>query len=316
MLKNKKLGVYPGSFDPYHRGHLDVTLKAKELFDEVAVAVGVNPRKTTSKIDKVETIKKQIPGIQVEEFKGLLTDYISKKEHDGYDVTIIRGIRNGQDLDNEIIQLRVMRDFKPDVKMVFFPCEVTNQYVSSSMIKDLESIQKGSGSEYLAKSPLLEWRNEINVDKLLAQVQVIIARPGAHGYGGSAVINFSATLSLYKKEEDANGAEALERLKELYNILHDREKESVKLLEFTPRIPMSERYEFKADAYDKDAIIKRAKCIVEQPHANGYSNEMVFGTEGMRDCLEKVVNKFEYADVYFARLIRFLHNEDVVKKTQ
>jgi len=153
----KRLAVYPGSFNPFHKGHLDILKKAEVIFDEVIIAIGVNPEKNVDeKINKPETLRFQLPGKKVEEFSGFLVDYIQQKEEEGYDVTLVRGLRNGVDLDYEVNQLRVMKDQKPDVKMVFIPCDIKYEHISSSMIRAMEKIQEGSASEYLVKPEMVE----------------------------------------------------------------------------------------------------------------------------------------------------------------
>lgn len=154
----KRIAIYPGSFNPLHKGHLDIILKAEKIFDKVIVAIGSNSNKPKPinpqsglPINRVETLKKQIQGFYIEEYKGFLTDYIYKLEKDGNDVTVVRGLRNGIDLDYEVNQLRVLQDLKHDVKMVFIPCDVKYEHISSSMIRTLENIQEGSASEYIAK---------------------------------------------------------------------------------------------------------------------------------------------------------------------
>ena len=151
-MKNKKLAIYPGSFDPFTIGHLNILLKAKKIFEEVIVAIGTNPEKEMlGKINKLETIKLQLPGENIEKFSGFLVDYIYKKEQEGYDVTIVKGLRNGADLDYEINQLRIMEDQRPDIKMVFIPCDRKYDYISSTAVRNLEKIQSGSASEYVVK---------------------------------------------------------------------------------------------------------------------------------------------------------------------
>ena len=163
----KRLAIYPGSFNPFHKGHLDILLKAEDLFDFVIVAIGTNPEKNSDeKFDRLKTLQHQLPLNTVEQFSGFLVDYIHEKEEQGYDVTIVRGLRNGADLDYEVNQLRVMKDQKPDVKIVFIPCDGRFEHISSSMIRNMEKIQEGSGSEYIVKPEMFDERNEIFAPRL------------------------------------------------------------------------------------------------------------------------------------------------------
>ena len=153
-VPKKRLGVYPGSFNPFSIGHLDILEKAEKIFDEVVIAVGNNPEKK-SEINVVGTLKRNLIGKKIEGYDGFLIDYVYKKESEGYDVTIVRGLRNGSDLDYEINILRVLEDQNPSVKMIFIPCDRGLGHVSSSMIRGMELIASGSASEYIVKPEML-----------------------------------------------------------------------------------------------------------------------------------------------------------------
>ncbi len=145
----KRLAIYPGTFAPFHKGHLDILKKSEAIFDEVIIAIGANPEKNLSGENRLEKLQLQLPDKKVEEFAGFLVDYILAKEKEGYDVTIVRGLRNGADLDYEVNQLRVMKDQKIDIKMIFIPSDIQYEHISSSMIRAMEKIHKGSASKYM-----------------------------------------------------------------------------------------------------------------------------------------------------------------------
>lgn len=167
MEQIKKIAIYPGSFNPFTVGHLNILNKAEAIFgkENVIIAVGINPEKITNEAleairkkiynpnldPRVQAIKMNLPSKNAEGFIGFLTDYVWEKENNGYDVTIIKGLRNGDDLDYEVNQLRFMEEMKPDVKVIFITCDKQYEHVSSSAYRMLESVRAGAGHKYLAK---------------------------------------------------------------------------------------------------------------------------------------------------------------------
>ncbi|MBD3190179.1 MAG: pantetheine-phosphate adenylyltransferase [Candidatus Heimdallarchaeota archaeon] len=147
-----KIGVYAGSFDPFHKGHFDVLKKAERVFDKVILAVGTNPEKAEPNKDlrkRVAMLKQSLPFHQVEGFQGFLTDFIKQL---GYKVTLVRGLRDSYDLTYENNQLRLMEDMYPQVNVVYFLCSSNLQHISSSAVRMIRSFNKGREKKYLVKA--------------------------------------------------------------------------------------------------------------------------------------------------------------------
>jgi len=152
--RRPNVGVYAGSFNPFHIGHMDILHQAEKIFDKVIISVGMNPEKNDSRRwdviakERTEAIEKQLPFHQVEAFRGFLSDYLKRKA-ENQDVTLIRGIRDGFDLRQEVIQLRYVQEQYPALKVVYIPCKKEFEHISSSWLRLLESIEPGSSAQYL-----------------------------------------------------------------------------------------------------------------------------------------------------------------------
>lgn len=130
-VKNRKpkIGLYAGSFAPFHKGHLDVLKQSEQVFDKVIIACGHNPDKK-----KQSNIPNFLKYHQVENYYGLLTDYIQSLD---YEVTLIRGIRNATDLTYEATLKSYLQDLMPDIKIVYFLSNPELVHLSSSAINSL-----------------------------------------------------------------------------------------------------------------------------------------------------------------------------------
>ena len=132
------IGVFAGSFNPFHKGHYNVLQKAEKLFDKVIIAFGKNPDKSARTWDIPRTIANR----QQTQYNGLLTDYV---ESLGYDVTVVRGLRNSTDFQYEQNQYRYIQELKPDIKIVNVFCDKEFEHISSSGIRTLEKYNKHQG---------------------------------------------------------------------------------------------------------------------------------------------------------------------------
>lgn len=130
-----KIGVFAGSFNPFHKGHYNVLQKAERIFDKVIIAFGKNPDKE----GRNWPVPKTITNRQICVYESLLTDFIDTLH---YDVTVIRGLRNSTDFQYEQNQYRYIQELKPDIKIVSIFCNKEFEHISSSGIRTLEKFDK------------------------------------------------------------------------------------------------------------------------------------------------------------------------------
>lgn len=129
--------VCPGSFDPITNGHLDIVERAAHLFDEVVVAVGVNPSKSRlfdadERLALLEQATADLPNVTVRGFTGLIVDFC--RDIDA--VAIVKGLRGSVDYEYEL-PMAQMNSHLTGVETVFLPGAVANAFVSSSLIKEV-----------------------------------------------------------------------------------------------------------------------------------------------------------------------------------
>ena len=130
-----KIGLFPGSFNPFHKGHYNVLQKAEQMFDKVIIAFGKNPDKKNKNFNVPSTIKNR----QVEYFDELLTDLIKSLNQD---LVIIRGLRNTKDFLYEQKQYRYNQDLMPNIKVINVFCDKEFEHISSSGLRTLEKYNK------------------------------------------------------------------------------------------------------------------------------------------------------------------------------
>ncbi len=137
MAENKKIAIYPGSFDPLTNGHIDIIQRALDIFDEVIVAVLHNPSKKAlfSMKEREQMICecfKDEPSVLVDSFGGLLVDYAKMKKA----AAIIRGMRALSDFESEFQMALMNRKLNKEVQSVFLMTGFRWIFTSSSIIKE------------------------------------------------------------------------------------------------------------------------------------------------------------------------------------
>ena len=150
------IGIYAGSFNPFHLGHFDILAKAEKLFDKVVVAVGTNPTKADeSPENRTMQIKSCIPYREVRPFSNLLIELVQEIRTYANPV-VVRGLRDGFDLQFELNQARFHEDLLPGIEIVYLPCGREFQHISSSAIRALQQFSsetaQNKARDYLPKS--------------------------------------------------------------------------------------------------------------------------------------------------------------------
>lgn len=161
MENPKRTAFYPGSFDPFHFGHLFVVQEAVELFDEVIIGIAYNPNK--NRRFSPETMKTAIE--QVINNLGLSNKvkvifysnltFINAKNFNA--LTLVRGLRNSTDYEFEAGTAKANREIG-GIRTIYFQSTPTTEHISSSIIMELYT-NGVDISKYVPK-PIIEAMNK------------------------------------------------------------------------------------------------------------------------------------------------------------
>ncbi len=132
--------VYPGTFDPFTNGHMDIVRRASEIFDHLIVAVAEDNSK--SPLFNVEERRDMIQGeifdinndcfIEVKSLSGLLVNFVESLEAS----VIVRGLRAVSDFEYEFQMYGMNSKLKPNIQTVFLPASESKNYIASNLVKE------------------------------------------------------------------------------------------------------------------------------------------------------------------------------------
>lgn len=148
----KRVAIFPGSFDPFTKGHADIVVRALSLFDEVVIAIGHNTRKTRyfdvqlvlQKIQEAFANEPQVKVVIYDELTALLADKYGAKY-------LIRGLRNTTDFEYENSISQVNKSLNPDLETVFLITSPELAHISSTIIREVHRYG-GDVSQFLPYS--------------------------------------------------------------------------------------------------------------------------------------------------------------------
>lgn len=130
--------VYPGSFDPITKGHINIIKRAVNLFDEVIVAVFNNPNKDHifSMEERVSLLKETISDIdkvKIDSFTGLTTNYVKSQKAKA----ILRGLRAVSDFEGEFQMASMNKELDDSIETIFLMTDTKYAFLSSSLVKEV-----------------------------------------------------------------------------------------------------------------------------------------------------------------------------------
>ncbi len=135
---SKNIAVFPGTFDPITKGHVDIVLRGSELFEKVIVAIGLNTKKETlfSLEQRLEWLKltfENHPKIEIKYYEGLTVDFC-RENGAKY---MLRGLRSGTDFDYESHIAQLNKSLSHEIETIFVLSSPELSYVSSTLVRDL-----------------------------------------------------------------------------------------------------------------------------------------------------------------------------------
>lgn len=150
-----KTALFPGSFDPFTSGHLNILKRALTIFDKVVVAVGVNQDKRgffsmEQREDIIRQATSGMDGVEITHYDGLTIELCRERgiRH------IVRGVRNMTDFDNEQAISDANRHLAPEVDTIIIPTAQEFSHISSSAVRDVVR-HRGDTSMFIPEGVVL-----------------------------------------------------------------------------------------------------------------------------------------------------------------
>ena len=138
---NPRVAVYTGTFDPVHRGHLNIIRRGSQLYDRLIVGVGINPDKATlfdidERVALLETVTREFGNVDVKKFEGLAVRFV----RDVGARIMIRGLRTLSDMEYEFTMSLMNLHLDAEIETVFLMAKEEFSHVSSSLLRQIAKL--------------------------------------------------------------------------------------------------------------------------------------------------------------------------------
>lgn len=133
-----RTAIYPGSFDPVTKGHLDIIKRAAAQFDRLIVCVMVNSEKTglfhhEERVELLRRVTRDIPNVEIDASPSLLAEYAKERGAS----CVVKGLRAMSDFEKEFQMAMINRKLNPGLETMFLSSRQNYTYLSSSIVKEL-----------------------------------------------------------------------------------------------------------------------------------------------------------------------------------
>jgi pantetheine-phosphate adenylyltransferase len=138
MALDHSVAVYTGTFDPVHRGHLDIISRGSVIFDRLVVGVGTNPEKgpyfsLEERVGLVRQVVAPFPNVTAQGFEGLAVSFVRRL---GAGV-MLRGIRTTSDMETEFTMSLMNLNLDPEIETVFLMAKESYSHVSGTLLRQI-----------------------------------------------------------------------------------------------------------------------------------------------------------------------------------
>ena len=130
--------IYPGTFDPVTKGHMDIVQRAASMFDHIVVAIAASPGKQPffaleERMALARGVMAPWSNVEIAGFEGLLVEFVKQRQAQ----VILRGLRAVSDFEYEFQLAGMNRSLAPEVETIFLPATEPNSFISSSLVREV-----------------------------------------------------------------------------------------------------------------------------------------------------------------------------------